>query len=198
MTRIKKMIQYWLRANLFLFFLVLLICLNYRDWVDTGPYALILFVLLSEFLILILALVSALTFRTPPPRKRISLADWPIGLLVLAMFYVLTQYAVTKGGNLPPNPSFLITFLLLINSVIALFSLLFPTAIVYIHDGNVHAQEKTFSNSVFKYLALFMNGVNAEAQRTLLRLPFVFHRLLAVIVFVFMFLIAVTIGSIFE
>lgn len=198
MTRIKKMIQYWLRANLFLLFLVLLICLNYRDWVDTGPYALILLVLLSEFLILILTLVSALTFRSPPPRKRISLADWPIGLLVLAMFYALTQYVVIKGGNLPPNPSFLIAILLVINSVIALFSLLFPTAIVYIHDGNVHAQNKTFSNSVFKYLALFLIGVNVEVQRTLLRLPFVFHRLLAVIAFVLLFLIGGSIGVIFE
>lgn len=198
MTRIKKMIQYWLRANLFLFFLVLMFFVNYRDWVEKGYIGVVMIVSMSELLIIILSIVSALTFRTPPPRKRISLSDWPIGLLVLAMFYVLTQYVVIKGENLPPNPSFLIAFLLLINSVIALFSLLFPTAIVYIHDGNVHAQEKTFSNSVFKYLALFMNGVNAEAQRTLLRLPFVFHRLLAVIVFVFMFLIAVTIGSIFE
>ncbi|XOQ13233.1 MAG: hypothetical protein ACFWTY_04305 [Shouchella clausii] len=147
MTRLQTMVQYWLHANLFLLFVVLLICINFRDWDENGYAGLIMMIVISEIYITLLSVVSVIKKRIPPPRKRLSLSDWPVGLLVLGFFFGVSQYVIVKAGDIFPNPSFLVFLLLFVNCTFALFSLLFPTAIVYIHDGNVHAQKKPLATA---------------------------------------------------
>ncbi len=63
----------------------------------------------------------------------------------------------------------------------AAYSVLFHPFALRIYEANVFQERETILDYVFKYIAIYFSGINYYVQLTLLKLPLLLNKLLAIV-----------------
>ncbi|NPC91550.1 hypothetical protein HOO54_04635 [Bacillus sp. WMMC1349] len=199
MFSFKKSRNYWLRSNLVLLFLATLLLINKPYFSEKyGNPLFFLFVVTTELFLILLSFVYG--FQTKKvrysPRKRVfNKSNYTKGV---AVFLCLSIFFGLALGRDIPYPSSLITISLAINTLAAIISLIAPSAVINHYESSIYEEPKGLINDLMRYFLVFTWGINYEVQIVLARLPFIFQRLIGVILAVLLFFGTFAVGVIFE
>lgn len=120
-----------------------------------------------------------------------------IGGLIAAAPIIFLSYTIGYGIN-TPFPSIVLVIMYMFNMVFAFFSIFVQTAVIYLYIANVYVQPTTTLDYTFKYFAIFSSGMNYFMQTVFNRFPFILNKLAAIILFIYVFIGFLVIGSVFE
>ncbi|MEN1967809.1 hypothetical protein WMZ97_06965 [Lentibacillus sp. N15] len=101
-------------------------------------------------------------------------------------FIVLSLFSFLFLGAVVPYPSTLIFLILMTNFMVSLYSIVFHPVALRIYQANVFQEKITMMDYIFKYVAIFLSGINCYVQMILLRLPLLINKPIAVVFVLFL------------
>lgn len=140
-----------------------------------------MFAVFSEVFILLLSFVACMRSKRQKVKSDYRgqrLKEWS-GAWIALVFSSLFSL-IFLGANIP-FPSTLLFFLLTTNGMAAAYSVLFHPFALRIYEANVFQERETILDYVFKYIAIYFSGINYYVQLTLLKLPLLLNKLLAIV-----------------
>ncbi|WP_088051537.1 hypothetical protein [Virgibacillus dakarensis] len=177
---LKTGFMFFLKANILLIMLIFTFLVNKAEWQYDGGTSVIMFVTFAELFIILL---SVLVFIKPnvnsegKVNEREQSKEW-IGALIA--FVSLSLFSLIFLGANIPYPSTLIFLILMTNFMVSLYSVVFHPVALGIYEANVFQEKTTMLDYIFKYIAIFLSGINYYVQRTLLKLPLLINKFIAV------------------
>ncbi|WHX26441.1 hypothetical protein QNH47_00895 [Virgibacillus halodenitrificans] len=178
--RLKKGITFFLKSNIILLILMLLLLTNTFSWKEDRIGLIVMMLASAELYILLLSILTIIIPRETNKKKieRFSKSEW-IGLLLVIIFISIFSLVFT-GAELP-FPSTIIMLILVMNSMIAFFSLVFHKLSIILYEANVYPENDSITNYIFKYIAIVFSGLNYYVQSILDRMPLLINKLLAIV-----------------
>lgn len=178
------------RANLLLLAIIIVFCININSWDTIGGF--LLFLLPSEIFILLLSIASCFATKSrieapvnSPEKSEKDKTEKMLGLGI--SIAILSLMSLVFLGVNVPFPSTFIMFIVSTNWMIALFSLVFhPLAIVH-YKANMDTKPKSKVDNVFKYITIFIFGLNYHVQVTLDRVPLLINKVVAILFVLLLF-----------
>ncbi|WP_261382663.1 hypothetical protein [Bacillus paralicheniformis] len=194
----KKSRFFWLRSNFILLLLTALLLMNKPYWEKDANVMFFMFVFTAEFFLILLSLVYG--FQTEKvilsQRKRaFNKSNFVHGIIVLIFLSIF--FALALGEHMP-FPSSLFYASILINVIMAVISLFFPSWVIKQYEFSIYEESNGLINDLLRYFLFFAWTINYEVQIVLARLPFVLQRLLGVIFIAVLLWELTMIGLIFE
>ncbi|WP_077358556.1 hypothetical protein [Virgibacillus halodenitrificans] len=178
--RLKKGITFFLKSNIILLILMLLLLTNTFSWKEDRIGLIVMMLASAELYILLLSILTIIIPREKNKKKieRFSKSEW-IGLLLVIIFISIFSLGFT-GAELP-FPSTIIMLILVMNSMIVFFSLVFHKFSIVLYEANVYPENDSITNYFFKYIAIVFSGLNYYVQSILDRMPLLINKLLAIV-----------------
>ncbi|MEC2158223.1 hypothetical protein [Virgibacillus halodenitrificans] len=178
--RLKKGITFFLKSNIILLILMLLLLTNTFSWKEDRIGLIVMMLASAELYILLLSILTIIIPRGKNKKKieRFSKSEW-IGLLLVIIFISIFSLGFT-GAELP-FPSTIIMLILVMNSMIVFFSLVFHKFSIVLYEANVYPENDSITNYFFKYIAIVFSGLNYYVQSILDRMPLLINKLLAIV-----------------
>ncbi|MYL46463.1 hypothetical protein GLV94_12500 [Virgibacillus halodenitrificans] len=177
---LKKGIMLFLKSNLTLLILMLLLLTNTFSWKEDRIGLIVMMLTSAELYILLLSILTVIK-PIETNKKKIGRFSKPelIGLLLVIIFISIFSLVFT-GAELP-FPSTIIMLILVMNSMIAFFSLVFHKFSNILYEANVYPENDSITNYIFKYIAIVFSGLNYYVQSILDRMPLLINKLLAIV-----------------
>ncbi|MYL57871.1 hypothetical protein GLW20_10160 [Virgibacillus halodenitrificans] len=177
---LKKGIMLFLKSNLTLLILMLLLLTNTFSWKEDRIGLIVMMLTSAELYILLLSILTVIK-PIETNKKKIGRFSKPelIGLLLVIIFISIFSLVFT-GAELP-FPSTIIMLILVMNSMIAFFSLVFHKFSIILYEANVYPENDSITNYIFKYIAIVFSGLNYYVQSILDRMPLLINKLLAIV-----------------
>ncbi|WP_269411256.1 hypothetical protein [Lentibacillus daqui] len=72
------------------------------------------------------------------------------------------------------------------NFIVSLYSVIFHPVALGIYQANVFQEKTTLMDYIFKYVAIFLSGINYYEQMILLRLPLLVNKVIAIVFVLFL------------
>ncbi|WP_113928849.1 hypothetical protein [Bacillus sp. P14.5] len=101
-------------------------------------------------------------------------------LAALLVFGGWTLVSLSLYQSMPLPTSFLY-FLIGVNIIFAFFSIFIQSNLIKLYKSNVYKEPMTFIDSFFKYMAIYMSGLNHYVQSVLSGLPFLVNKVLGIV-----------------
>ncbi|WP_121614584.1 hypothetical protein [Virgibacillus halodenitrificans] len=176
-------VQYFIRANAVLFFLLLLMIINIKCWgaEEYGTLGMIIFP--AELLILSLSLF---TWFRPAKRKKYEDRVFSKNKLIaflIAITFISVFSLIFIGVNLPFPTTILMLFLVM-NGMASLYSIFFHKVIIVLYESIVFNVSGSITSYIFKYIVVTYLGLTYYVQIALSRMLLPVNK-----VFTFLFLL---------
>ena len=190
--------RFFLKANILLVLFILVFMVNKTEWKYDGRISVITFTTFAEAFIILLCMIACIKPNRNNRSKSISRKQPKEWLGALIAFVFLSLFSLIFLGANIPYPSTLIFLMLISNGMFAAYSVLFHPIALRIYETNVFQEKTTLLDYIFKYVAIFFSGINYYVQITLLKLPLLLNKLIAIVFVLFLWWQAAITGMIFN
>ncbi|MFS0750486.1 hypothetical protein [Oceanobacillus sp. 1P07AA] len=178
--------KYFLMTNILLAIFTAIFFINKSGWQVNGSTSVEMFVAFAQPFVILLSIIAG--FKPYEKIKKIKFdkeqsKEWTallIAIILISMFSL-----VFLGANIP-FPSTLIFGMLSMNFMVALYSIIFHPFAIRIYEANFYQGDKSLLDNVFKYLSIYLMGINYFVQKQLLKLPLIINKLVAIIFVLFL------------
>ncbi len=195
---LKKGFYFFIKANLLLICMVILFLLNRSSWGGEGNFIVGIFIGFNELFLIPLSIVACFKPQTKDAKskadRRIAKNEW-IGAGVA---FIATSILSLVFLAVIPYPSTLLYLILITNFMVAAFSVIFHNVAIGIYEANVYSEHKSVMDYTFKYIAVLFSGLNYCVQITLLNLPLIINKLVAVIFVLLLLWQSFMVGGVFD
>ncbi|MGY0694826.1 hypothetical protein ACW2QC_18930 [Virgibacillus sp. FSP13] len=176
---------FFLKANILLILFVLIFMVNKTAWQYDGVTSVKMFAVFAEVFIILLSIVACIKPNKSGCNGNIveQSKEW-IGALIAFVF--LSVFSLIILGTNIPYPSTLIFLILVTNLMVSLYSIVFHPIALGIFEANVFQKKTTMLDYIFKYIAIFLSGISYHVQMTLLKLPLLINKLIAIVFVLFL------------
>ncbi|MFD1334459.1 hypothetical protein ACFQ4N_02540 [Oceanobacillus iheyensis] len=183
---IKTGFKCFLMTNILLAIITAIFFINKSGWQVDGSTSVEMFVVFAQPFVILLSIIAC--FKPYEKIKKIEfdkeqLKEW-IALLIAII--LLSLFSLVFLGVNIPFPSTLIFGMLSMNFMVALYSIIFHSFAIRIYEANFYRGDKSLLDNVFKYLSLYLMGVNYFVQKQLQKLPLLINKLVAIIFVLFL------------
>lgn len=189
----------FIKSNIILMFFFLIFMVNGNEWRYDGINFVILFLFIAESFLVILSLLACFNTQVgndlKKSKQKKSNKEWlgfGINFIALSIFSLLFL-----GANIP-YPSTLIFLILITNAMASVYSVIFHPIALGIYQANVFQEKTTVMDYIFKYVAIFLSGINYYVQTILLRLPLLLNKIIAIVFALFLLWQWFVVGTIFD
>lgn len=179
-------IRFFLKANILLVLFILIFMVNKTEWKYDGRISVITFTTFAEAFIILLCMIACIKPNRNNRSKGITRRQPKEWLGALIAFVFLSLFSLIFLGANIPYPSTFIFFILATNFMVSLYSILFHPIALGIYESNVFQEKTTLFDYIFKYIAIFLSGINYYVQMILLRLPLLLNKLIAIVFVLFL------------
>ncbi|WP_419892954.1 hypothetical protein [Oceanobacillus kimchii] len=176
----------FLMTNILLAVFTALFFINKSGWQVEGDTSVEMFVVFAQPFVILLSIIACfkpyekikkIEFNKEQPKEWIALSIAIILVSLFSLFFL--------GANIP-FPSTLIFGMLSMNFMVALYSIIFHPFAIRIYEANFYRGDKSLLDNVFKYLSIYLMGVNYFVQKQLQKLPLLINKLIAIIFVLFL------------
>ncbi|MEW9675103.1 hypothetical protein ABRT01_02775 [Lentibacillus sp. L22] len=189
----------FIKSNIILMFFFLIFMLNSNEWRYDGINFVILFLFGAESFIVLLSSLACFNTQIEKDLKKgkqkKNNKEWlgfGINFIVISIFSLLFL-----GANIP-YPSTLIFLILITNAMASVYSVVFHPIALGIYEANVLQEKTTMMDYIFKYVAIFLSGINYYVQMILLRFPLLLNKVIAIVFALFLLWQWFVVGTIFD
>ncbi|MEN1967808.1 hypothetical protein WMZ97_06960 [Lentibacillus sp. N15] len=172
----------FIKSNMLLILIILVLVINKSEWrYDDGLGYVMMYLVFAEIFIVFLSFLACIkpyVGKDLEENKKERNKEWlgfGITFIALSIFSLLFL-----GANIP-YPSTLIFLILMTNFMVSLYSIVFHPVALGIYQANVFQEKITVMDYTFKYVAIFLSGINYYVQMILLRLPLLVNKVIAIV-----------------
>ncbi|MEN1967812.1 hypothetical protein WMZ97_06980 [Lentibacillus sp. N15] len=188
----------FLKSNILLILVLLILVINKSEWRYDGSSYVLIFLVFAEIFIAVLSFLACIkpyVGKDLKENQEKSNKEW-LGFVV--NFIALSIFSLLFLGANIPYPSTLIFLILITNAMASVFSVVFHPVALGIYQANVFQEKTTMMDYTFKYVAIFLSGINYYVQMILLRLPLLVNKVIAIVFVLFMLWQWFGVGKIFD
>ncbi len=125
---------------------------------------------------------SLASTRNPPSlrKRKISFSKKAFVSFCIVISFISVFSLIFIGAELP-FPTTIIMLVLVTNSMFGFFSLIFHKLTIILYEANVYHTSESVTSYIYKFIAIFLSGINYYVQITLDRMPLLVNKLFAIL-----------------